>query len=84
LLFNHGSSDDPEMCFSSFKRKNRISIFSFPELEKCGPAELLSAVQKEVLDQIERRCLGMALKNTNGRVGQIAGIHPRGSYNKMS
>ncbi|MCJ7686817.1 MAG: sigma-54 dependent transcriptional regulator [Desulfobacteraceae bacterium] len=46
----------------------------------------LPEVQKEVLDQVERQYLGMVLKNTNGRVSQaaqIAGIHPRGLYNKM-
>jgi len=46
----------------------------------------LPDVQKEVLDQVERQYLEMVLENTNGRVGQaaqIAGIHPRGLYNKM-
>ncbi len=46
----------------------------------------LHEVQKEVLDQVEKQYLGMVLKSTNGRVGQaaqIAGIHPRGLYNKM-
>jgi len=46
----------------------------------------LPEVQKDVLDQVERQYLEMVLKNTHGRVGQaaqIAGIHPRGLYNKM-
>jgi hypothetical protein len=34
LLFNRGSSDDSEMCFPPFKRKNRISILLHAELEK--------------------------------------------------
>jgi two-component system response regulator AtoC len=46
----------------------------------------LPEVQKEVLEQVERFYLEMVLKKTHGRVGkasQIAGIHPRGLYNKM-
>jgi DNA-binding NtrC family response regulator len=46
----------------------------------------LLEVQQEVLDQVEKRYLQLALEKTRGRVGeaaQIAGIHPRGLYNKM-
>jgi len=46
----------------------------------------LPEVQKEILAQVERLYLEMALKKTRGRVdqtAQIAGIHPRGLYNKM-
>jgi two-component system, NtrC family, response regulator AtoC len=46
----------------------------------------LQQIQKDVLNQVERRYLELALKKTGGRVGraaQIAGIHPRGLYNKM-
>lgn len=46
----------------------------------------LQQIQKEVLNQVERRYLELALEKTGGRVGraaQIAGIHPRGLYNKM-
>ena len=46
----------------------------------------LPEVQKEIMTQVERLYLEMALKKTRGRVdqtAQIAGIHPRGLYNKM-
>ncbi len=46
----------------------------------------LPELQKEIMDQVERVYLEMALKKTRGRVDQtarIAGIHPRGLYNKM-
>ncbi len=46
----------------------------------------LPEVKREVLDQVERLYLEMVLNKTNGRVGRaakIAGIHPRGLYNKM-
>jgi len=46
----------------------------------------LPEVQKEIMEEVERLYLEMALKKTRGRVDQtarIAGIHPRGLYNKM-
>ena len=46
----------------------------------------LPEVQKEIMGQVERLYLEMALKKTGGRVDQtarIAGIHPRGLYSKM-
>jgi two-component system, NtrC family, response regulator AtoC len=46
----------------------------------------LPELQKEIMDQIEKLYLQKVLKKTRGRVGQaarIAGIHPRGLYNKM-
>jgi len=46
----------------------------------------LPQVQQEVLDRVERLYIEMILKRTNGRVGEaaeIAGIHPRGLYNKL-
>jgi transcriptional regulator with GAF, ATPase, and Fis domain len=46
----------------------------------------LPEVQREVLHRVERLYLQMVLEKTGGRVGQaaqIAGIHPRGLYNKM-
>jgi DNA-binding NtrC family response regulator len=55
-----------------------------------GAAEWLDKtlpdVQKEVLAQVERLYLEMALRKTGGRIAEtarIAGIHPRGLYNKM-
>jgi DNA-binding NtrC family response regulator len=46
----------------------------------------LAEVQREMLDRVEYKYLKMVLKETRGRVGEaarIAGIHPRGLYNKM-
>jgi len=46
----------------------------------------LPEVQQEVMDRAERLYLRMVLEKTEGRVGQaaeLAGIHPRGMYNKM-
>mgnify|MGYP001812500174 FL=1 len=46
----------------------------------------LPKVQKEVSEQVERLYLEMVLKKTRGRIdrtAEIAGIHPRGLYNKM-
>jgi two-component system response regulator AtoC len=61
-----------------------------PSLEDFGKTEWLNRplreIQKDVLDQVERRYLELALEKTEGRVGQaarIAGIHPRGLYNRM-
>jgi two-component system response regulator AtoC len=46
----------------------------------------LPEVQEAVLTQVERRYLSLLLEKTRGRVDQtarLAGIHPRGLYNKM-
>ena len=46
----------------------------------------LPEVQREVQDEVDRLYLEMALEKARGRVGeaaQIAGIHPRGLFNKM-
>lgn len=46
----------------------------------------LAEVQSEVNDRVERKYLKMVLLETRGKIGeaaQIAGIHPRGLYNKM-
>jgi DNA-binding NtrC family response regulator len=46
----------------------------------------LPELQKEIMAQVERIYLERALARTKGRVGEaarIAGIHPRGMYNKM-
>jgi len=46
----------------------------------------LPEVQRNVMDQVEKLYLEMALKKTNGRINQaaqLAGIHPRGLFNKM-
>ena len=46
----------------------------------------LPEIQQEVMDRVERLYLQQALTRTKGRVNEaarIAGIHPRGLYNKM-
>ena len=46
----------------------------------------LAEVQGEVNDRVERKYLKMVLLETRGKIGEaakIAGIHPRGLYNKM-
>jgi two-component system response regulator AtoC len=46
----------------------------------------LPELQREIMDQVEKIYLQKVLKKSRGRVGQaarIAGIHPRGLYNKM-
>lgn len=46
----------------------------------------LHEVKQEVIEQIEKTYLEMVLIKTNGRIAQaarIAGIHPRGLYDKM-
>jgi two-component system, NtrC family, response regulator AtoC len=69
------------------RRSNPEQILPYENLSpNAWINKTLPEVQKEVLDQVERQYLGMVLKNTNGRVGQaaqIAGIHPRGLYDRM-
>jgi DNA-binding NtrC family response regulator len=46
----------------------------------------LPEVRREVLERVERIYIEMVLRETRGRVGraaEIAGIHPRGLYDKM-
>jgi two-component system response regulator AtoC len=46
----------------------------------------LPEVQQAVMAQVERQYLTLLLKKTHGRIhqtAQLAGIHPRGLYNKM-
>ena len=56
------------------------------ELERVWNGKTLAEVKTEVLDQVERLYLTIALRQARGKVGkaaQLAGIHPRGLYNKM-
>jgi two-component system response regulator AtoC len=49
-------------------------------------SKTLPAVKEEVLQEIEKAYLKLALKKNRGRIDQtarLAGIHPRGLYNKM-
>jgi len=46
----------------------------------------LPQVQQEVMDRVERLYFKLVLEETRGRVGKaarLAGIHPRGMYNKL-
>ena len=46
----------------------------------------LPEVQQEIMDQVDRLYLEQALARTRGKINaaaRIAGIHPRGLYNKM-
>jgi two-component system, NtrC family, response regulator AtoC len=46
----------------------------------------LPEVQQEVMERVERLYLEQALARTKGRINEaarMAGIHPRGLYNKM-
>ena len=72
-----------------FKKKGEIPGQAFfPEngIPDHWAGKTLPEVQKQVLDYIEKIYLEMVLKKTQGRIAQtarIAGIHPRGLYNKM-
>jgi DNA-binding NtrC family response regulator len=49
-------------------------------------SKTLPEIREEVLAQIEKQYLILALRKTHGRIdrtARIAGIHPRGLYNKM-
>ncbi len=67
-----------------------------PSLERFLPGDNLNGdnwldrplpqLQKDIMDQIERIYLQHVLTKTRGRIDQaarVAGIHPRGLYNKM-
>ena len=48
--------------------------------------ETLPQVRERVIEKVERAYLRMVLERTKGRVGkaaELAGIHPRGFYNKL-
>ena len=72
-----------------FKNKEKIlgqSLFPDNALPEDWTEKSLPEIQKHVFDYIERMYLEMALKKTQGRIDQtarLAGIHPRGLYNKM-
>jgi two-component system response regulator AtoC len=71
----HGGVPAPNMILPGVSSENSDwTEKTWPEL------------QREVMDQVEKLYLQKVLKKTRGRVGQaarIAGIHPRGLYNKM-
>ena len=72
-----------------FQSNNAVSEAILPVLKMDGSEWLnktLPQVKNEIIDQVERLYLEMALSKTRGRVEEtalIAGIHPRGLYDKM-
>jgi transcriptional regulator with PAS, ATPase and Fis domain len=66
---------------------NRADIpGNLAELEANWEGKVLNEVKEEVMEQVERLYLTLILKKTRGKVGEaarLAGIHPRGLYNKM-
>lgn len=74
LVF-HGAAGDGDHLFSG-SRLNWEELF----------AKTLPEVQQVVMEVVERRYLAALLKKTKGKINrtaQMAGIHPRGLYNKM-
>lgn len=73
-LFNHDASPDEKVIPGAG--------FNFPSMT----GRTLPEIQKDVMSQVELLYLQMVLSETKGRVGQaarLAGIHPRGFYDKM-
>ena len=71
----HGGVSAPNMILSG------VNSESPDWTDKAWPE-----LQREIMDQVEKLYLQKVLKKTRGKVGQaarIAGIHPRGLYNKM-
>ena len=71
----HGGVSAPNMILSG------VNSESPDWTDKAWPE-----LQREIMDQVEKLYLQKVLKKARGRVGQaarIAGIHPRGLYNKM-
>jgi transcriptional regulator with PAS, ATPase and Fis domain len=72
-----------------FKNKGKIASNSlFPEntFPEDWTEKPLPEIQKHVFDYVEKMYLERVLRKTQGRLNQtaqIAGIHPRGLYNKM-
>ncbi|MEJ2156760.1 MAG: sigma-54 dependent transcriptional regulator, partial [Desulfobacteraceae bacterium] len=74
-LVLHGDTGDGDSLFSG-------SSFNWEELF----TKTLPEVQQAVTEMVERRYLTAVLQKTGGKINQtaqMAGIHPRGLYNKM-
>lgn len=74
---------------SVFHTEDYFSL-THPNGEKTAPSswkgKTLSQVQQEVMDEVEELYLRMVLAKSQGRVNraaQLAGLNPRGLYNKM-
>ena len=80
------SSVDLPQAFHNAASRGGRTLFGEPFNTEAWIHKSLAEVQQEVQDQVERVYLEMVLEKTRGRVGdaaRIAGIHPRGLYNKM-
>jgi len=79
--------DLPESIFNpSGVQHNPLSIENQILNTASWDNKTLPEVTAEVLTHVERLYIAMVLQKVNGRVGKaakIAGIHPRGLYNKM-
>jgi len=79
--------DLPESIFNpSGSQHNPLSIENQILNTASWDNKTLPEVTAEVLSHVERLYIAMILQKVNGRVGKaakIAGIHPRGLYNKM-
>jgi DNA-binding NtrC family response regulator len=74
LVF-HGAAGNGNQLFSE-SRLNWDELF----------AKTLPEVQQVIMEMVERRYLAAMLKKSKGKINrtaQMAGIHPRGLYNKM-
>lgn len=81
IFLNTENAMIDDICISQTDLSGNLN-----ELERVWKGKTLAEVKTEVLDQVERLYLTIALRQTRGRVGkaaQLAGIHPRGLYNKM-
>ncbi|MBF0210428.1 MAG: sigma-54-dependent Fis family transcriptional regulator [Desulfamplus sp.] len=79
--------DLPESIFNpTGSNHNQIAIENQIFNTESWDNKTLPQVTAEVINKVESLYIAMLLKRVNGRVGQaakIAGIHPRGLYNKM-
>jgi DNA-binding NtrC family response regulator len=89
ILLSKTDEIGPELLPDVFNGENTRPHSVFSGLKKDSAEWLnrtLPEVQREIMDQVERLYLETVLKKTHGRIDQtarIAGIHPRGLYNKM-
>ncbi|MBF0389981.1 MAG: sigma-54-dependent Fis family transcriptional regulator [Desulfamplus sp.] len=79
--------DLPESIFNpTGSTHNQLAIENQIFNTESWDNKTLPQVTAEVINKVESLYIAMLLKRVNGRVGQaakIAGIHPRGLYNKM-
>jgi DNA-binding NtrC family response regulator len=77
--------DLPSVLASDAGRESGLQPEPLLDVASWG-RKTLPRIQREVMEKVERLYFNMILRETRGRVGKaadIAGIHPRGMYNKM-